>query len=809
MIAAPAAPLQAAALDRSVAQILEQLQDAARRGDRNALSRLMANPITVQMWAKGRVNTARVASSKIVGILAVDSPLMANFLRAPGRLIYNVLTCKRSGSGWALRVKYQWNLQLDIAGLRGSTRSKVWQVSDLELGNVRGRLGLVRIDFLPADFYRAVGAKLLQMVQQRKFRNQTDLVNAYGKLVNAFLARYSTGPAAGDLKRRDQMGVSGGVKPATNLKDVYYIRSFANPKEYVGVRNGAVVVSTIRSEQERRSFTFRLVRGLAATQGVSFESLAKPGHYLRHCGFRILLHKYENVAIYKKDATFVLRAGLANSAWRSFQSVNFPKMYIIRAGAALHIGGVGNAADNRNATFSLVPAQGSVATGSSGSTGTAPAATYSAQITGVSFPTQVTAGQTVRGRVSYACSFPGLVTVDIRVEHSPKMSVAGRRLRINGRRSGVIDFTFRAPTKPQTMKLQASARYWRQVPKSRRWLCQQSAGAIRPFQVEVVASSGASTTGTGWKTARVGPATNARPTGVINFNNRKWTNLTSVFSRGREFWLMTDNRVKGTATLTLWLAFPSAQSFDLLTYRHPTAEIEKRNYSRFAKYRAQAMARGSLSSSCQRQLSADGVPRGSWSALAGRIVCRVEIQAYDWGEFAAYVLTTSSPASKAYGLAKIVSSDRVVSRARAGLFTKPAASTSTTTSTTTGGSAAAQTAIRAAIDRHAQGMRRENVAAAMSPFQPGIVWEGVNHYYKTQCDLEQVFADLSGIGYSIRNLKFEPHELGIKTTFDYTLSGYSKRSKRQRSVGIKAVWLWRKTGDTWKVIDSVTTLLKK
>ena len=585
------APLCAAGLDKSVAQVLDQLQNAARRGDRNTLSRLMANPITVQMWAKGRVNTAKAPSSKIAGMLAVDNPLMANFLRAPGRLADSVLTCKRSGSGWSLRVKYRWNLQLDIAGLRGATRSKVWQVSDLELGNVRGRLGLVRINFLPADFYQAVGAKLLQMVRQRKFRNETQLVNAYGGLVNAFLAGYSTGPTGGDLKRRGQMGVSGGVKPATNLKDVYYIRSFANPKEYVGVRGGAVVVTTIRSAQERRDFTFRLVRGLANTQGVSFESVAKPRHYLRHQGYRLNLHKYENADIFRKDATFTIRAGLANRSWRSFESVNYPRMYLSRAGGAADIRRIRNAVDNRNATFALISPQGAVATGSGGSATTSTTAAEGAQVTKVSFPAQVSPGQTVKGRIYYTYAFARPTTADVGVQFSAKEPVAQKRIRISGRRSAYVDLSFRAPTTARTLRLQAVIRYWRQDPKTRRWLWNQDPKAgTRSFQVKVVGSTQTSTAGAGWKTSRVGPATDSRPSGVSYFNNGKWNDLTGVFSKGREFWLMTDNRVNGTAKLILWLAFPSYQRFDLLTYRHPDASMEKRNYGRFAKYRAQAMA---------------------------------------------------------------------------------------------------------------------------------------------------------------------------------------------------------------------------
>ena len=53
---------------------------------------------------------------------------------------------------------------------------------------------------------------------------------------------------------------------------------------------------------------FKVVRGLCGRAGsISFESIARPGHFLRHQNYLIFLHELENSDLYKKAACFYTR----------------------------------------------------------------------------------------------------------------------------------------------------------------------------------------------------------------------------------------------------------------------------------------------------------------------------------------------------------------------------------------------------------------------------------------------------------------------------------------------------------------------
>ena len=53
---------------------------------------------------------------------------------------------------------------------------------------------------------------------------------------------------------------------------------------------------------------FSVVRGLCGVAGtISFESVASPGKFLRHRGFKIYLDKWQDKELYKKDACFYPR----------------------------------------------------------------------------------------------------------------------------------------------------------------------------------------------------------------------------------------------------------------------------------------------------------------------------------------------------------------------------------------------------------------------------------------------------------------------------------------------------------------------
>ena len=53
---------------------------------------------------------------------------------------------------------------------------------------------------------------------------------------------------------------------------------------------------------------FKVVPGISGVPGtISFESIARPGHFLRHSNYLMWLHKYQNTDLYKKDASFYPR----------------------------------------------------------------------------------------------------------------------------------------------------------------------------------------------------------------------------------------------------------------------------------------------------------------------------------------------------------------------------------------------------------------------------------------------------------------------------------------------------------------------
>jgi hypothetical protein len=67
--------------------------------------------------------------------------------------------------------------------------------------------------------------------------------------------------------------------------------------------------------------------GLADSGCISFESANEPGQYLRHYKFELYLEPDDGSAQFALDATFCPRPGNSGNGY-SFQSVNYPKMYI-------------------------------------------------------------------------------------------------------------------------------------------------------------------------------------------------------------------------------------------------------------------------------------------------------------------------------------------------------------------------------------------------------------------------------------------------------------------------------------------------
>jgi Alpha-L-arabinofuranosidase B (ABFB) domain len=129
---------------------------------------------------------------------------------------------------------------------------------------------------------------------------------------------------------------------------------------YIRHRNSLGFLEEIRDRLGKKDASFRIVPGLAGNCS-SLESMNYPGHYLRHQNFRIKLSRYSEDELFKKDATFCMKRGLANSSWTSFASFNLPDHYIRHANFQLWIGRFENTpVFRKDATFLITGPGGDV-----------------------------------------------------------------------------------------------------------------------------------------------------------------------------------------------------------------------------------------------------------------------------------------------------------------------------------------------------------------------------------------------------------------------------------------------------------------
>ena len=96
-------------------------------------------------------------------------------------------------------------------------------------------------------------------------------------------------------------------------------------------RYWAVVGGALFAENSVTSL-FRIRPSLVGAAGaVSFESVTKPNHYIRHAGYVTHLHPYSQEALYKNDASFRV---INEDGGIRYQSVNYPNHSLAVKGGA-------------------------------------------------------------------------------------------------------------------------------------------------------------------------------------------------------------------------------------------------------------------------------------------------------------------------------------------------------------------------------------------------------------------------------------------------------------------------------------------
>ncbi|MEY2848976.1 MAG: hypothetical protein RI885_1641 [Actinomycetota bacterium] len=120
------------------------------------------------------------------------------------------------------------------------------------------------------------------------------------------------------------------------------------------------VLSSTSGESARRDASFVIRAGLDGAGCYSFESVNFPGEYLRHSGFRLRTARAENSSLYRQDATFCAQQALGGSGV-SLVSRNLPGHYIRHRGAEVWVERPGTDAGGRlDASWTLTaPLSGS------------------------------------------------------------------------------------------------------------------------------------------------------------------------------------------------------------------------------------------------------------------------------------------------------------------------------------------------------------------------------------------------------------------------------------------------------------------
>lgn len=118
--------------------------------------------------------------------------------------------------------------------------------------------------------------------------------------------------------------------------------------------NGSVLIANRETTMPLASSKWRVVPGLADSTCVSFESVDRPGYYLRHYNGNGMISQNDGTEIFKQDATWRMKAGLADAGGVSFEAYNISNAYLRHYNSYLMISQVGTDIEKADATFHII-----------------------------------------------------------------------------------------------------------------------------------------------------------------------------------------------------------------------------------------------------------------------------------------------------------------------------------------------------------------------------------------------------------------------------------------------------------------------
>jgi alpha-L-arabinofuranosidase B-like protein len=128
------------------------------------------------------------------------------------------------------------------------------------------------------------------------------------------------------------------------------VKSYNFPGRYIRHYSNAGRIDEYPFDQWQDQ-QWKLVPGLASSSGVSFQSVNYPTMYLRHSNYALVLAANDGSSTFNADATFTKVAGLADSSWTSFKSYNYPDRYIRHSNYVLRIDPISTTTEKQDATF--------------------------------------------------------------------------------------------------------------------------------------------------------------------------------------------------------------------------------------------------------------------------------------------------------------------------------------------------------------------------------------------------------------------------------------------------------------------------